>query len=212
MVGRLVTNACLLLTLKVSKPVGKVQVYAADISEIPKCNCKPSDERPCGFESECLNRMLQYECHPEVCPSGERCCNQDFTQRLYPDTKITKTPGKGWGLITLRDIKKVRTLGPGPPPTESGTLCSDVPQGEFVNEYVGELIDEEECRARIKYAQENNITNFYMLTIDKVSGVTGIGSMVRRRAASPPPQRCRSPWEPEEDGGIALGMLHRRQL
>lgn len=53
--------------------------------------------------------MLQYECHPQVCPSGERCGNQDFTQRLYPDTKIIKTPGKGWGLITLRDIKKVST-------------------------------------------------------------------------------------------------------
>ncbi|XP_061700300.1 histone-lysine N-methyltransferase NSD2 isoform X3 [Syngnathoides biaculeatus] len=132
--------------IKVNKPVGKVQVYAADVSEIPKCNCKPSVERPCGFESECLNRMLQYECHPQVCPSGERCCNQDFTKRLYPDTKIIKTPGKGWGLVALRDIKK----------------------GEFVNEYIGELIDEDECRARIKYAHENNITDFYMLTIDKV--------------------------------------------
>lgn len=88
-------------------------MYTADIAEIPKCNCKPSDERPCGFESECLNRMLQYECHPQVCPSGERCCNQDFTQRLYPDTKIIKTPGKGWGLITLRDIKKVGRGAPG---------------------------------------------------------------------------------------------------
>jgi hypothetical protein len=38
-----------------------------------------------------------------------------------------------------------------------------------VNEYVGELIDEEECRARIRYAQEHDITNFYMLTLDKVS-------------------------------------------
>ncbi|KAM9354803.1 histone-lysine N-methyltransferase NSD2 [Pholidichthys leucotaenia] len=131
--------------IKVNKPVGRVQVYTADISEIPKCNCKLTDERPCGFESECLNRMLQYECHPQVCPSGERCCNQDFTKRLYPETKIVKTPGKGWGLVSLRDIKK----------------------GEFVNEYIGELIDEEECRARIKYAHENNITDFYMLTIDK---------------------------------------------
>lgn len=41
-------------------------------------------------------------------------------------------------------------------------------QGEFVNEYVGELIDEEECMARIKHAHENDITHFYMLTIDKV--------------------------------------------
>lgn len=37
-----------------------------------------------------------------------------------------------------------------------------------MNEYVGELIDEEECMARIKYAHENDITYFYMLTIDKV--------------------------------------------
>uniref|UniRef100_A0A8C1Q352 Nuclear receptor binding SET domain protein 2 n=1 Tax=Cyprinus carpio TaxID=7962 RepID=A0A8C1Q352_CYPCA len=131
--------------IKVNKPCGRVQVYTADISEIPKCNCKPSDERPCSFESECLNRMLLYECHPQVCPAAGRCQNQDFTKRLYPDTKIIRTTGKGWGLVSLRDIKK----------------------GEFVNEYVGELIDEEECRARIKYAQENNITHFYMLTIDK---------------------------------------------
>lgn len=45
-----------------------------------------------------------------------------------------------------------------------------------MNEYIGELIDEEECRARIKYAQENNVTNFYMLTIDKVSGRDASGS------------------------------------
>uniref|UniRef100_H9GDB3 Histone-lysine N-methyltransferase, H3 lysine-36 specific n=1 Tax=Anolis carolinensis TaxID=28377 RepID=H9GDB3_ANOCA len=131
--------------IKVNKPFGKVQVYTADISEIPKCNCKPSDENPCGFDSECLNRMLMYECHPQVCPAGERCQNQCFTKRQYPETKIIKTDGKGWGLIAKRDIKK----------------------GEFVNEYVGELIDEEECMARIKYAHENDITHFYMLTIDK---------------------------------------------
>lgn len=41
-------------------------------------------------------------------------------------------------------------------------------QGEFVNEYVGELIDEEECMARIRHAHENDIRHFYMLTIDKV--------------------------------------------
>lgn len=38
-----------------------------------------------------------------------------------------------------------------------------------MSEYVGEVIDEEDCRARIKHAQENDICNFYMLTLDKVS-------------------------------------------
>lgn len=56
----------------------------------------------------------------------------------------------------------------------SSLLCKQVfvfnarPKGGFVNEYVGEVIDEEECRSRIKHAQENNIGNFYMLTLDKV--------------------------------------------
>lgn len=49
------------------------------------------------------------------------------------------------------------------------SFSSSSPQGAFVSEYVGEVIDEEECRARIKHAQENDICNFYMLTLDKVS-------------------------------------------
>ncbi|XP_070621463.1 histone-lysine N-methyltransferase NSD3 isoform X2 [Erythrolamprus reginae] len=131
--------------IKSNKVVGKVQIQVADLSEIPRCNCKPADENPCGLESECLNRMLQYECHPQVCPAGERCQNQCFTKRLYPEAEVIKTDRRGWGLRTKRSIKK----------------------GEFVNEYVGELIDEEECRLRIKRAHENSVTNFYMLTVTK---------------------------------------------
>ena len=88
--------------------IGKGQIQVADLSEIPRCNCKPADENPCGLESECLNRMLQYECHPQVCPAGERCQNQCFTKRQYPETKIVRTDGKGWGLVAKRDIRKVR--------------------------------------------------------------------------------------------------------
>lgn len=51
--------------------------------------------------------------------------------------------------------------------SEEAVCCSF--QGAFVSEYVGEMIDEEECRARIKHAQENDISNFYMLTLDKAS-------------------------------------------
>lgn len=57
-----------------------------------------------------------------------------------------------------------------------------------MNEYVGELIDEEECMARIKYAHENDITHFYMLTIDKVV-LTGSSQLtfVARRTRFPEP-------------------------
>lgn len=102
--------------VQANKVIGKVQIQVADLSEIPRCNCKPADENPCGLESECLNRMLQYECHPQVCPAGERCQNQCFTKRLYPDAEIIKTERRGWGLRTKRSIKKVAWDRPGPMP------------------------------------------------------------------------------------------------
>ncbi|XP_056426911.1 histone-lysine N-methyltransferase NSD3 isoform X3 [Hyla sarda] len=131
--------------IKTNKAVGKVQIQVADVSEIPRCNCRPTDEAPCGLDSQCLNRMLLYECHPQVCPAGEYCQNQGFTKRLYPETEIFRTERRGWGLRCKRDIRK----------------------GELVNEYVGELIDEEECRLRLKRAHENGVTNFYLLTVTK---------------------------------------------
>nr|XP_055033870.1 histone-lysine N-methyltransferase, H3 lysine-36 specific [Misgurnus anguillicaudatus] len=131
--------------IKVNRPIGKVQIITADLSEIPRCNCKAEDENPCGIDSECINRMLLYECHPQVCPAGERCQNQSFTKREYTEVEIFRTLSRGWGLRGVRDIKK----------------------GAFVSEYVGEVIDEEECRTRIKQAQESDICNFYMLTLDK---------------------------------------------
>lgn len=66
-----------------------------------------------------------------------------------------------------------------------------------MNEYVGELIDEEECMARIKRAHENDITHFYMLTIDKVTGaaparLAGMCSAASAGAEHP----AQSFWEP----------------
>lgn len=39
--------------------------------------------------------------------------------------------------------------------------------GDFVIEYVGEMIDEEEYKRRLTHMHENNEENFYFLTIDK---------------------------------------------
>ncbi|XP_041368647.1 histone-lysine N-methyltransferase NSD2-like isoform X2 [Gigantopelta aegis] len=131
--------------IKTNIPVGSVQILKADISQIPKCECRPDQENPCSSEEDCLNRMLMYECHPSNCPAGDKCQNQRFQKRQYPESVSYKSPGLGWGLKTLVDIKK----------------------GQFVNEYVGELIDEDECHRRIEKAHIDNISNFYMLTLDK---------------------------------------------
>lgn len=96
--------------LQVNRPIGRVQIFTADLSEIPRCNCKATDENPCGIDSECINRMLLYECHPTVCPAGGRCQNQCFTKRQYPEVEIFRTLQRGWGLRTKTDIKKARKL------------------------------------------------------------------------------------------------------
>ncbi len=88
-------------------PIGSVQIYKADISEIPHCECKTGSEAPCGSDTDCMNRMLMYECHPSVCQAGEKCQNQRFQRRLYPESVVVKTDKSGWGLRSMVDIKKV---------------------------------------------------------------------------------------------------------
>uniref|UniRef100_A0A671QW35 Histone-lysine N-methyltransferase NSD3 n=1 Tax=Sinocyclocheilus anshuiensis TaxID=1608454 RepID=A0A671QW35_9TELE len=173
--------------IKSNKPVGKVQVHVADVSEIPRCNCKPTDERPCSQDSQCLNRMLQYECHSQVCPTGDRCHNQCFSKRLYPDTEVIKTTGRGWGLKTKQDLKK----------------------GDFVMEYVGELIDSEECKQRIRHANENHVTNFYMLTLtkDRVIDAGPKGNLSRFMNHSCSPNCETQKWTINGDVRIGLFTL-----
>uniref|UniRef100_A0A1A8FDW8 Histone-lysine N-methyltransferase NSD3 n=2 Tax=Nothobranchius korthausae TaxID=1143690 RepID=A0A1A8FDW8_9TELE len=173
--------------IKANKPVGKVQMQVADLSEIQRCNCKPTDEHPCSHDSQCLNRMLQYECHPQVCPAGDRCENQCFSKRLYAETEVVKTDGCGWGLRTNQDLHK----------------------GDFVTEYVGEVIDTEECQQRIKHAHEKHVTNFYMLTLtkDRVIDAGPKGNSARFMNHSCSPNCETQKWTVNGDVRIGLFAL-----
>ncbi|KAG8256639.1 Histone-lysine N-methyltransferase, H3 lysine-36 and H4 lysine-20 specific [Homalodisca vitripennis] len=131
--------------LKTNKPVGNVRMLEMNISSLTPCECDPNSKAPCAPESDCLNRILMVECNPQVCPAGEKCCNQLFEKRQYPPLQPYQTQSRGWGLRTLVDLKK----------------------GDFVIEYVGEMIDEEEYKKRLSHMHENNEENFYFLTIDK---------------------------------------------
>ena len=62
----------------------------------------------------------------------------------YADTTPFHTGSRGWGLKATHDVKA----------------------GDFVVEYVGEILDTTMCRERLKKAHETNTSNFYMLTLD----------------------------------------------
>ncbi|XP_054259007.1 histone-lysine N-methyltransferase NSD2 [Macrosteles quadrilineatus] len=131
--------------LKTNKPVGNVRTMDMNLSNLTPCECDPNSDNPCAPDSDCLNRILMVECHPQVCPAGDKCCNQLFEKRQYPPLQPYHTQERGWGLKTLVPLKK----------------------GDFVIEYVGEMIDEDEYKRRLADMHERNEDNFYFLTIDK---------------------------------------------
>ncbi|XP_076040587.1 histone-lysine N-methyltransferase NSD2-like isoform X2 [Oratosquilla oratoria] len=128
-----------------NKPVGNVRLGKLDSASVNKCDCNSEMENPCGSDDKCINRMLMFECIREVCTAKDKCMNQRFQRRQYPDLSCFKTSARGWGLKTNQEIKS----------------------GEFVIEYVGELIDETEFRRRIEQMHTVKEENYYFLTIDK---------------------------------------------
>ncbi|KAG9508693.1 Histone-lysine N-methyltransferase NSD2, partial [Fragariocoptes setiger] len=130
--------------LKSNRPVNNYQPETRDDRQVNRCECQPDGDVLCGSD-DCLNRLMMLECRPDTCPVGDKCKNQRFRKREYAVCVPFRTEHAGWGLRTTQDIKK----------------------GDFVIEYVGELIDEAECQSRMAAMREKGDTNFYFLTIDK---------------------------------------------
>jgi len=45
-------------------------------------------------------------------------------------------------------------------------MCLFLSQGQFVSEYVGDLIDKQEAQRRLTEAYRSGVINFYMMTLD----------------------------------------------
>jgi SET domain/AWS domain len=103
----------------------------------------------CG--DDCLNRMLYVECFGSGdrgagnCRVGPKCGNRVVTQRKLAKCKPQREQGKGWGLVTLQMIL----------------------QGDFVQEYVGEVIHEKEKEERLSDWSKlrPNDHNFYVMSL-----------------------------------------------
>jgi len=108
------------------------------------CICTPAD----GCGEGCLNGDLRIECHPDICPIPLFCENQRFQKALWKDIEIFYTHSKGWAARAVNKIYK----------------------GEFVIEYVGEIIDLKTCAERLKESHEQSADkrqHFYFLSLDK---------------------------------------------
>ena len=85
------------------------------------------------------------ECRPSTCKAGDKCLNQRFQRRVYPNLKVVRTRERGWGLFCMQDVKK----------------------GDFLIEYVGEMITIDEFKRRIQRSIDNKEEqNYYYMTMD----------------------------------------------
>ncbi|XP_019152077.1 PREDICTED: histone-lysine N-methyltransferase ASHH3-like isoform X1 [Ipomoea nil] len=106
------------------------------------CNSEAGSSNVCG--RDCLCSMLMSSCS-SGCKCGGSCLNKPFHQRPAKKMKIVKTDKCGSGIVADEDIK----------------------QGEFVIEYVGEVIDDKTCEERLWKMKHLGETNFYLCEINR---------------------------------------------
>jgi hypothetical protein len=140
---------------KQTKPLA----WATIKNNIYRCNKQAlqeldEDSGPCGClkqcDDDCMNWTTMQECSSEVCAlaaQGGDCGNQRFQKPQA--TKVTARDsgqeGKGWGLFATENIKSQ----------------------EFVIEFVGEVIDDQECETRLKALKKRGEKHFFMLMLQR---------------------------------------------
>uniref|UniRef100_A0A8C6IQU0 Histone-lysine N-methyltransferase ASH1L n=1 Tax=Melopsittacus undulatus TaxID=13146 RepID=A0A8C6IQU0_MELUD len=113
--------------------------------EATTCNCKkPDDGNGKGCVEDCLNRMIFAECSPNTCPCGDQCCNQRIQRHEWVQClERFRAEEKGWGIRTKEPLKA----------------------GQFIIEYLGEVVSEQEFRNRM-IEQYHNHSDHYCLNLD----------------------------------------------
>jgi hypothetical protein len=99
----------------------------------------------CGEDSDCINRATKMECVADGCSCGRKCQNQRFLRKQYADVTVIKTDKKGFGLRANKDMHP----------------------GDFVFEYIGEVIDERTFRRRMIQYDQEGIKHFYFMSLTK---------------------------------------------
>ena len=118
--------------------------------EAQACHCR-HDDGPPGCGEDCINRMTYSECDPRLCPLGDKCTNNQIQKhRGVTGLERFMTEEKGWGVRAKTGIQT----------------------GEFVMEYVGEVVSEKEFKLRMltEYVDD---THHYCLHLDGGAVIDG---------------------------------------
>ncbi|XP_019416874.1 PREDICTED: histone-lysine N-methyltransferase ASHH2-like [Lupinus angustifolius] len=160
------------------------------IDEIMVCHCKPPQEGKLGCGDECLNRILNIECVHGTCPCGDHCSNQQFQKRKYASLNWFKCGKKGYGLKALEDIA----------------------EGQFLIEYVGEVLDAHAYDARQREYAMKGHRHFYFMTLNgsEVIDASAKGNVGRFINHSCDPNCRTEKWM--VNGEICIGLFAMKDI
>ncbi|KAK4747563.1 hypothetical protein SAY87_014149 [Trapa incisa] len=153
------------------------------------CSCCPSPGSSVVCGRDCHCGMLLSSCS-SGCKCGSSCSNKPFQHRPMKKMKLIQTEKCGAGIVADQDIKK----------------------GEFVIEYVGEVIDDKTCEERLWDMKHRGETNFYLCEInrDMVIDATYKGNKSRYINHSCSPNTEMQKWI--IDGETRIGIFATRDI
>ncbi|GMI72449.1 SET DOMAIN-CONTAINING PROTEIN 7, histone-lysine N-methyltransferase ASHH3 [Hibiscus trionum] len=152
------------------------------------CSCTSSSgSSVCGRDCHC--GMLLSSCS-SGCSCGSSCLNKPFQNRPIKKLKLIQTEKCGAGIVADEDIK----------------------HGEFIIEYVGEVIDDKTCEERLWKMKHRGETNFYLCEInrDMVIDATYKGNKSRYINHSCCPNTEMQKWI--IDGETRIGIFALRDI
>ncbi|KAJ1951668.1 hypothetical protein EC988_003983, partial [Linderina pennispora] len=157
------------------------------------CHYNPSRDartQACGENSDCINRLVQMECNPLTCPCGSYCLNRRFQKRQYAEVRLIDAGRKGFGMQALTDLES----------------------GQFVMEYMGEIVSTAQFRKRARVYQQEGIRHQYFMSIgnNKIIDATRKGSVARFINHSCGPNCVLQKWMVA--GAIRMGIFAERPI
>ncbi|XP_012274643.1 probable histone-lysine N-methyltransferase CG1716 [Orussus abietinus] len=140
-----------------------------------------------GCGEDCLNRLLMIECGSR-CVVGDRCTNKRFQNCEYAKCEVFRTEKKGFGLRATVDLFA----------------------GEFIMEYVGEVVDPKDFRRRAKeYSKDKNRHYYFMaLKSDQIIDATMKGNVSRFINHSCDPNSETQKWT--VNGELRIGFFNKK--
>ncbi|XP_071740652.1 histone-lysine N-methyltransferase ASHR3-like [Rutidosis leptorrhynchoides] len=147
--------------------------------------CTDCESGKCSDDCVCRSQCISCS---KACRCSELCTNKPF--RKDKKIKIVLTEHCGWGVEAVQSIKK----------------------GEFVIEYVGEVINDALCEKRLWDMKHQGIKNFYMCEIRKdfTIDATFKGNTSRFLNHSCDPNCNLEKWN--VDGEVRVGVFAARSI